>query len=142
MSDDRKRILNMVREGRITVEEAGELLSAVGGDTAGSETGVPHEAVKKVKYLRVLVEDKERGANVNIRVPMALLRAGIKLGAILPDHAREKVDEALKDKGFNIDLSKADPETIEQLITSLSELTVDIDTREEGKAAKVRIFCE
>ena len=132
----------MVKDGKVTVDEAEELLAAVGTQTIGAECAAPEAAAKKVKYLRVLVEDKEGGKNINIRVPMALLRAGIKLGALLPRNAKEKVDEELRKQGIDIDLAKADPETIEQLIVSLSELTVDIDGCEKSDTTKVRIFCE
>jgi len=41
---------------------------------------------------------------VNIRIPFQLLRAGIKLASVVPVDVQGKVNDALKEKGINIDL--------------------------------------
>ena len=74
---------------------------------------------------------------MNIRVPMKLLRAGIKLASLIPANAQGKVDDALKEKGLNIDISQITENNIGDIIESLDELTVEVDGKE-----KVRIFCE
>ncbi len=142
MSEERRRILEMLKQGKINVSEAEELLDAVGelaggeGPAEGQEPTAP-VAKEKPKYLRIAVEDKED--HVDVRVPMQLLRSGIKLGALIPQSARTKIGEALSEKGLNIDLANLTPEMIEELIEGMGELSVDV---EEKGGAKVRIFCE
>ena len=142
MSKERKRILQMLSKDRITVDEAERLLKAVGEDEGSADRGRQDQPAKRrAKYLRVVVEPSEPGRggeSVNIRVPMKLLRAGIKLGSLIPDGAKEKVGDALCDKGLNIDLNSMNASNIEEIVEALCELTVDVDSGDE----KVRIFCE
>jgi hypothetical protein len=94
----------------------------------------------KFKYLRVLVEpgpESKSSDKVNVRVPLNLIRAGLKWAAFIPQSIQPKVDAALKDQGIDIDLSKMKPEDLEELITNLNDLTVEIEGKE-----KVRVFCE
>jgi hypothetical protein len=92
------------------------------------------------KYLRVLVEPgpgSERGEKVNIRVPMKLIRAGLKWVSLIPKQAQGDINKALQDKGIDLDFSKIKPEDLQDILTNLDELTVDVDGHD-----KVRIFCE
>jgi hypothetical protein len=138
MSEETRKILDMLREGKIGVEEADKLLAAVSPQGAGA-ADAPVQAAGK-KYLRVQV-DPEPGAQnadrVNIRVPMKLIRAGLKLAAFLPDDAQSQVNDALREKGFNVNLSKITPDDLEELVANLDDLTVDV----EGKQ-KIRIYSE
>ncbi len=68
---------------------------------------------------------------------MKLIRAGLKLAAFLPREAQSQVNDALKEKGMDLDLSKLTPEDLEELVANLDDLTVDV----EGKQ-KVRIYSE
>jgi hypothetical protein len=74
-------------------------------------------------------------------VPMQLLRAGVRLASLIPPQAHEKLDEALSRHGVPLTLSQIKPENLEELIDHLEDLTVDVDTSDEGKT-KVRVFCE
>ena len=143
MSEDRAQILKMLADGKINVEEAERLLNAIGeSDQTSSEIGQPQTRKGSLKYLHVVVDTKRnengKAEKVNVRVPIQLLRAGIKFSSLIPDHARNKVDDALNEKGINFDFKNLKPENIEELITALSELTVNIDSEDE----KVRIYCE
>jgi len=105
MSDNKKKILEMLAQGKISADDAYRLLSALeGGEGRREATGRTETAAKgKAKYLRVTVlpdPEKERSGNydrVNIRVPMSLVRAGIKLTSLIPSEARDKVNLAVKD---------------------------------------------
>lgn len=137
MGEEMRKILEMLKKGKINVDEAERLLKALGQDIPVSDKPA---AGSKPKYLRVLVEpspDNKKGDRVNIRVPMNLIRAGLKWAAIIPQNARGKVDEALKEKGFDVDFDKIKPEDLEELIVNLNDLTVEVDGEE-----KVRVFCE
>jgi hypothetical protein len=101
----------------------------------------------RAKYLRVLVEADEsmtgmKGqTTVNVRVPMQLLRAGVRLASLIPVQAHQQLDEALNKHGVPLTLSQIKPENLEELIDHLEDLTVDVNSS-EGNATKVRVFCE
>lgn len=139
MSEHRREILEMLSRGQITADEAERLLAAL--DRSGSdETAV---ATKRPRYLRVLVDgiDERKGGapmKVNVRVPMQLLRAGVRLATLIPPQAREHVNDAMLERGVHIDLNNIKPENLEELIDQLGDMTVDVD---EGKM-NVRVFCE
>ena len=143
MSEERSRVLTMLAEGKITVAEAEQLLNAIGAGGGHAEArpdawGSAPGAKGKPRYLRVVVNGEGGGDKVNIRVPLQLFRAGIKLSALLPEQAKEKMGPALRDKGIDLDLRHAKPEDIEELIDALTELTVDVNDEKE----QVRIYCE
>ncbi len=153
MNDNRRQILDMLSAGKITADEAERLLAALDPTpfTAGPEfttTTSSGTTVKtRAKYLRVLVEADEgmtglKGqTTVNVRVPMQLLRAGVRLASLIPLQAHEQLDEALSRKGVPITLSQIKPENLEELIDHLEDLTVDVDGK-DGNSTKVKVFCE
>ncbi len=86
-------------------------------------------------------EDNYRGGapvKVNIRVPMQLLRAGVRLGALIPQPARDQVNAAMREHGVPFDVAQLKPENLEDLIEHLNDLTVDVDK----ETTKVRVYCE
>src|SRR5579872_1086037 len=120
MNENRRRILQMLSEGKITADEAERLIAALEKGPTMTATDSPHAEVLKprAKYLRVLVEADDRDHNgkqtkVNIRVPMQLLRAGVRLGALLPPQAREKANAAMREKGIDFDINQIKPENLE-----------------------------
>jgi hypothetical protein len=142
MNEDRKRILAMLGDGKITADEAERLLDAMGRDPAprlGSTGTVGHNSPPK--YFRVLVDANQGGdgaAKVNVRVPMQLLRAGVRLSALIPPRARDQVNAAMAREGIPFDINQLKPENLDDLIEHLAEFTVDVDNGD----AKVRVFCE
>lgn len=157
MNDNRRKILEMLAAGKITTDEAERLLAALEPDPstaaefhgAVSGAGGSGSATVKTraKYLRVLVEADESmtgmkgNTTVNVRVPMQLLRAGVRLASLIPAQAHEQLDEALSRHGVPLTLSQIKPENLEELIDHLEDLTVDVDGK-DGNATKVRVFCE
>jgi hypothetical protein len=138
MNEERKKILEMVAEKKITVDEAEKLFAAMGAP----ETDTAESSAAKLpwKYLRVTVEpgpNSENKEKVNIRVPMKLIRAGLKFAALIPKNAQGEVNKALQEKGIDIDLSRIKPEDLHDILSNLDDLTVDVDGKD-----KVRIFCE
>jgi hypothetical protein len=81
--------------------------------------------------------ENKGGDRVNIRVPLKLIKAGLKLASFIPKDARTQVNDALHEKGINMDFDKIRPEDIENLVAQLDDLTVDV----EGKET-VKVFCE
>ena len=141
MLEERRRILNMLAEGKISAVDADGLLTAMGDIKALSPvTEVMPAAPTSPRYLRVLVEEHDGdNSKVNIRVPFNLIRAGVRLTALLPTGLHDHINKALKENGVDIDISKVKPENLEELVDHLPELTVDVDG---GKGDKVRIYCE
>jgi hypothetical protein len=136
MNDNRRQILDMLAGGKITAEEAERLIAALErSDLPASRTA------GNFKYLRVLVDAQDPldgPTKVNVRVPMQLLRAGVKLAGVIPDRAREQVNEAMRKEGIPFDINKLTPDNLEEMIEQLRDLTVDVD----NASAKVRVFCE
>jgi hypothetical protein len=142
MNDEKRRILNMLAEGKINVTEAEELLVAIGEKNADpSVKDSPIEDKCRPKCLRIMVEDDskgEAGEKVNIKIPLQLIRAGMKLGSIIPGKTREKIDAALKDKGIEIDINDVKPEQLEQIFSAMKDCCIDVDSQK----GKVKICCE
>jgi len=157
MNENRRQILEMLAAGKITADEAERLIAAIEPEpatvgeyvgTAGGGNGQKGAAVKtRAKYLRVLVEADEEmtgmkgPTTVNVRVPMQLLRAGVRLASLIPAQAHGQLDEALSRHGVPLTLSQIKPENLEELIDHLEDLTVDVEGK-EGNTTKVRVFCE
>lgn len=139
MSEERRKILEMLSKGKVSVEEAEKLLSAVSDSTSDQVYEKKSEGPGP-KYLRVLVEPapgNPESDRVNIRVPLKLIRAGLKLTALIPKQAHAKVNEALREKGMEIDFSQLKPEDLEEIVYQLNDLSVEVEGKE-----KVRVFCE
>jgi hypothetical protein len=172
MGNETRRILDLLAQGKVTADEAEQLISAINqpqeaatsvGETAAP--GAPPAEKKAPKWLRVVVfkvrpEDagdagaprdevnlhlgqagsftvgRARKGEVNVRIPLALVRAGMKLGAMMPGVAGEQVNRHMREHG--IDLSKIDPAHIEDVMKELGDMTIDVD---DGKN-QVRVFCE
>lgn len=138
MTEERRRILNLVADRKITTDEADQLLEALNPAPAAPS---PTPAPANPKFIRVLVEgyEGEPGGKVNVRVPLNLIRAGMRLAALLPAVANDQINRALKENGVDIDISKVKPENLEELVDHLRELTVDVDGT---NGEKVRVYCE
>ena len=143
MNENRKKILQMLATGQITADEAERLLMALETEPAekiGAEA--PGASKVKPKYVRVMVTEENRHGDpvkVNVRVPIQLLRWGVKLNSLIPPEARDRVNSAMRKEGVAFDLSQVKPENLDELIEHMDNLTVDIDDK---KKTKVRIFCE
>jgi hypothetical protein len=134
MNEESRQVLEMLAQGKVSVQEAEQLLQAIKTPAADGDPKV------QPRYFRVLVDkparDGRKPEKVNIRVPMTVVRGGLRLGALIPNlMAKKKIK--LGD-GSEIDLSKITYEDLEGLIKDIGELTIDVD----GGDAQVRIRCE
>lgn len=133
--NERKKVLEMLSAGKISVEDAEKLLSAMNLD--GIDT--PKAKKSNPEFMYVKVSPKaENGDRVSIKIPLKLLRAGMKLAAFMPNNVQEKVQGHLNEKGMNIDLSKMGKEHMDELLQTLSDFSVDVD----GEGESVKIYCE
>jgi len=133
MSEETKKVLEMVAEGKISASDGERILEklAASAQTASREEseGAPKTTTKtKARFLRIVV-DKPGQDQINVRMPLSF--AGTRLLAVLPSRVSEKLSE------LGIDLSalastKGWPPDLEE-----AEINVD-----KGDGKKVRIFCE
>ncbi len=140
MNEQRKDILDMLAEGKITAAEADQLIAALERDQPPVAPGLDVRPAGKPKYLRVVVDALENGepARVNVRVPLQLLRAGVRLAALIPPQALGKANAELSKAGVPFDLTQLKPEQLEEFVEHLDEVLVEVDQPD----AKVRVFCE
>jgi hypothetical protein len=102
--NSKEQILQMVKEGTITVEDGIKLLEALGAQSAQTQSVQPVINVNPAggrKMLRVTV-DSAKGDVVRINVPTSLVKAGLNLSNQL------KIDGNPVDmKGVDVDLIMA-----------------------------------
>ncbi len=143
MSNEHRQILNMLADGKITSDEAEELLASLSHShnqtgEGGEAKGTHAKGKTRPKYLRVVVDGREKGEQVNIRIPFLFLRSGMKLASILPGNLSGCVIGTLEKEGVKLDFKRFKAEDLEELVDQLAELDLNI---EEG-GEKIRIFCE
>lgn len=144
MSENQKKILQMLAEGKISVDEAQRLLSLTGTEKETLNESNSTASKSAPRYLHVVVEPKpgtapeHRHGRVNVRVPFGLIRAGMKLATLIPPEAADKVNDAMKEKGMSFDMRHLKIEDIEELISALHDSEVNVDTDDET----VRVYAE
>jgi hypothetical protein len=140
MNEERKNILDMLAEGKITAEEAEQLIAAL--ERAQPPTAASPAARPKgrAKYLRVMMEflDEGESGRLNVRVPLQLLRAGVQLAALIPPQALDRANAELSKSGVPFDLTQLKPEHLEALVEHLDETIVEL----EQPDGHLRVFCE
>ena len=140
MNENSRRVLEMLSEGKVSVDEAERLLSLVDEEpetTTAVQPPAPPQAGSARRYLRVTV-DSDDDEHIDVRVPLALIKAGVKLHTLLPAQATTGINTALQDNGINVDIDNLRTEDLEQLIDALSEIEVNIQDGDD----KVRVYCE
>lgn len=150
MNEHRRQILQMLAEGKISADEAERLISAMEAPPSFStafDSGSSSASKPRPKYLRVVVDSEDDGGHdgptkVNVRVPMQLLRAGVRLAGLIPAPALRRANDAMQEQGVPIDLTQIKPENLEELVEHLNDLTVDVDQKDANTKVKVRVFCE
>jgi hypothetical protein len=142
MNEQRKEILQMLAEGKVTAEEAEQLIAALERNQPNNATSAADGRPKgKLKYLRVVVDsndDKDGPVRVNVRIPLQLLRAGVRLASLIPPAAIGPANDELRRNGVPLDLSQLKPEQLEELVDHLDDMTIEVDQADQ----KVRVFCE
>jgi hypothetical protein len=143
VNEQRRQVLEMLASGRVTADEAERLIAALDRGQPTSTATAADQPKPKAKYLRVIVESSdhfggEGPGKVNIRVPMQLLRAGVRLASLIPPQALEHANEALRKQGVPFDLTQLRPQHIEELVDQLDDLTVHV----EQPDVRVQVFAE
>ena len=143
MSEDRSRILSLLAAGKITADEAERLLDALdtgaaAGPAGPAFTGDPSPlAAALPKYLYVQVSGST-GDNVHVKIPIALVRSGLKLTSLIPAQAMDQINKSMSEHGMSVDFTNLKPEDIDELIESLREMEINVDGK-DGDV--VRVYC-
>ena len=129
MNDEISRVLTMVEEGKLEKEKAVELINVLQGNSMpvdlNKKTSTPY--LDKILKIRVTSEE---GDNVNVNLPIKLVKAVLKVGTSIA----ERIPEAEKYvKDINIDL------LIEAIENELDGQIVDITS---AKGEKVHVVIE
>lgn len=136
-------MLELLSEGKITVDQADQLLRAVSA-AAAAPSAAAEPPRDLPKWMRITIDKTGREGRppkqVTIRVPMAVIRGGARLGAMFPRVAGERVTQKLREQG--IDVSAIDFSQIEQVVGALGDTTIDVDEGHGKGKAQVRITCE
>jgi hypothetical protein len=148
MSEDRKRILGMLAEGKITAAEAETLLDALsssaGTPDAGRTEGASNASEEwpsgpsadgpapKFIYVKVTGKDK-----VDVKVPISLLRAGLKLTSLIPPQAMDQINESMGEHGMSFDFNNLKPEDLQEIIENLREMEINVQS---SNGDNVRVF--
>jgi SHOCT-like domain len=152
MSDQTRRILDLLAGGRITADEADRLLAALqeSGEESPAGPAAGGEANRAAgRFLRIEVQKTGTGGQpprrVNIRVPLTVVRSGLRLGALLGGFKGDRgsgrfgrLSERLRANGVDVDFDQLDADKLEALLRETGEVTLDID---DGRA-QVRVTQE
>ena len=137
MNEEVLKVLEMVREGKLSPEQGESLLSAM---NTGAEQKPQTE--KKNSMLRVRVDvkdpDKKEQAKVNVNVPLSLAKKAMGLVSLMP----KDVKKELADEG--IDLDAIDLKELIAMFESgeLTEELVNVETGTEEKGATVKVYVD
>ena len=130
---------------RVTAEEAMRLLDALDSGTAprpgrtASQSIEPDgrrhtTALPKFIYVKVV---SEKGDNVNVKIPLSLVRAGLKLTSFIPQPAMEQINKSMGEHGLSMDLLNFKAEDLEELIAALREMEINVDA---SNGDNVRVY--
>jgi hypothetical protein len=137
MSDERSRILNMLADGKITADEAERLLDALESRAAATESEAAGPTIKgdpaplvaalpKFLYVKVLAAN---GDNVDVKIPISLVRSGLKLTSLIPPDAMGQINDSMSEHGVTVDFSNLKPEDIDELVEALREMEINVDAQ-------------
>jgi polyhydroxyalkanoate synthesis regulator phasin len=135
MSEERKKVLEMLAKGTISVADAEKLLEKIAEPASAAEARAEAQSSSepgKPRFMRIVV-DKPGHEPINIRMPLSFVRTGSRLLAVLPP----KVNEKLAELGVNFSGRGAMNE--KEWAQAVEDMNIDV---EQGNGKKVRIFCE
>ncbi len=125
MSDEKRRVLELLAEGKVNVNEAEKLLRALEPENSAA-LDIPSGGGSVPKYLFMVAHDDKKGDGskgvFRMKMPLSLLRAGIKMKAPIPEEARESALSKLKAKGIEIDPFELSEDQVDDFLRALSEL--------------------
>lgn len=136
MSEETLKVLEMVKNGKITTEEGEKLIAAM------DASDQPRKKNTKYTMLRVRVDvndpDKSEQAKVTVNVPLSLAKKAAGLLNLIPKDAKAELSE----KGIDLDGINL-KELIEMFEDGeITEELVNVEAGNEEKGATVRIYVD
>jgi len=128
-TEERLKILKMIQEGKLSAEEAAQLMEALEGTHPAGPADARAESsggssLKSGRWFRVRVTDTNTGrTRVNVRLPIGLVSAGIKMGARFSPEVQ----------GLNIE------ELMQYINSGETGRVVDVQDEEDGEHVEVYI---
>lgn len=131
-TEERIQILKMVQGGKISPEEAAQLLEELDGGEKGtpanastSPTADLQSLGRKPRWLRVRVTDTNSGRpRVNVRLPISMVNIGLKMGT-----------------RFSPEIEGLDADQLVKIIES-GEIGQIVDVMDEKDGEHVEVFLE
>jgi hypothetical protein len=144
MSEHRRRILDMLAAGKITAEEADQLLGVLPAEPAQGDAAA--KGTERGQYFRIEVlkpaHGDQREKKINIRVPVGVVRSGLRLGTLLrgfkDDQWGSRLSERLKARGLDVDFDHLDMAQLDTLLGEVGDVSIDVD---DGRA-QIRVVRE
>lgn len=129
-NEERLKILSMLQDGVINADQAAKLLESL--TEVSTEQKTPFQKVDESssnkrggKFFRVRVTDTDSGkTRVNIRLPIGLVGAGLKMGM-----------------KFSPEIEGIDPEVLKTFLTS-GEIGQIVDVFDDEDGEHVEVFIE
>ncbi len=127
-SEERLRVLQLIQDGKISAEEGIRLLESLDSASqiaAGKLAGTSQPTGRGARWFRVRVTDTTTGkTRVNVRLPVNVLSAGMKMGA-----------------RFSPEVEGLDMNQLMELIQAGATGQV-LDVTDEGDGEHVEVFLE
>ncbi|MDO9086854.1 MAG: hypothetical protein Q7U53_11660 [Anaerolineaceae bacterium] len=125
-SEERIRILKMIQDGVISAEDGIRLLDSIDQSVKKeSSSSRSEDSGKLARFFRVRVTDTNSGkARVNVRLPVSVLSAGMKMGA-----------------RFSTEIQGLDPNELMQFIRE-GTIGKIVDVFDEKDGEHVEVFLE
>lgn len=129
-NEERLKILSMLQDGVINADQAAKLLESLTEVSAEQKTTFPKgdessSNKRGGKFFRVRVTDTDSGkTRVNIRLPIGLVGAGLKMGM-----------------KFSPEIEGIDPEVLKTFLTS-GEIGQIVDVFDDEDGEHVEVFIE
>ena len=132
-ASEQKQVLEMLADGKISVEDAHRLLEKLREVSAKRQQSDDKAHTPKPKYLRIETSGKEDRDRINLRIPIGMARAGLAVNSFLPSWVNRHVFVG------GVDLAKILDFEGEDLERHLEELDLAVDS---PNGDTVRIYCE
>lgn len=125
--EEKTRILNMVQDGKLSAQDAIQLLEALDNSVAGEEDEkyelLPSpNGAHKARWMKIFVTDSTGKKKVNLKVPLSLVHWGMRMGGKF-NFGGDKIKD--------IDLNKL--LTDEMLNDGQPGILVDVEDDEKGE---------
>jgi hypothetical protein len=127
----------MVAAGKLSAEDADELLDALKPKNAPADHTAVATAQPAPRFMYVKVVSKDSD-NVDVKIPLSLVRAGMRFTSLIPPMAMAHINDSMSKHGMNFDLNSIKAEDIDALIGSLTEMEVNVNSKDGDN---VRVYC-